>query len=147
MAYAVWFVLLVLLLVLAKQYLRSRANHAAAANAVFAKHTFALLTSDQKDAVRQKAKELAATDRISEIECYGWYALAMHELAIPSAIPENPCWYPKVRPDKIYPSNLLVNSVISFIEKRYSISIEFGAETPAQVSANESENKVSELKG
>ena len=151
MAYAVWLFVLALVLVLVKQYFKSRANHAAAANAVFAKYTFGSLTSDKQDIVRQKAQELASTDRLSEIECYGWYAIAMHALDIPSAIPENPKWYRNVRPDKIYPSNLLINSVISFVEKQYSIKVEFGAATPAQASSNdlveESENKPPELKG
>ena len=149
MAYAVWLIALALVLILVKQYFASKANHAAAANVVFAKYTFGTLSSDQQLLVKQKAAELSAKDKLednlSEIECYAWYAMAMHALDIPSAIPENPNWYHKARPDKVLPSNLLLKSVISFVEKNYDISVEFGAQNATQVASKQIENKPTRL--
>ena len=128
MAYAVWLIALALVLILVKQYLASKANHAAAANVVFAKYTFGTLSADQQHLVKEKVAEFAAENELSEIARYGWYAIAMHALDIPSAVPENPNWYHKARPDKVLPSDLLLKSVISFVEKNYDISVEFGTE-------------------
>ena len=141
MAYAVWLIALALLLVLVKQYFASKTNHAAAANAVFAKYTFGTLSSDQQLLVKQKVAEFTSEDKLDEIQRYSWYAIAMHALGIPSAIPENPVWYHKVKPDKVYPSDMLLKSVISFVDKNYSIKVEFGAEESAQVLASDSETK------
>ena len=147
MSYLLWLFVVALILVLVKQYFSTKIVHSAAANAVFAKYTMTQLTPDKQRLVLEKAAELSATDNLSEIERYGWCAIAMHTLGIPSAVPENPSWYHKVNPGKVYPNNILLNSVISFVDKQYSIKVKFGDEQPAQggVQSEKNENKPREL--
>lgn len=123
MEYVLWGIGIALLLLIIKKYREAKAKHQAAANAVFAKYTFEKLSDEDKVNVENKAKELAPSYE-GEIEQYGWYAVAMDALKIPSAIPDNPNWYKTKSPDVLKPNEVMVKAVVTFINRNYDLDIE-----------------------
>jgi len=121
-------VLIVIIIVL-KTY-RTRQEHAAAANIVFAKYTHGKLPKDKQKQVHEKAIEIVKTTEqkirgfANEVERYGWYAKAMDSLHIPSAVPENPMWNKVKNPYyAIKPGNMLIRAVAGYIAKEHGINI------------------------
>ena len=60
----------------------------------------------------------------NEVERYGWYALAMEALAIPSQVPENPAWNKVKNPYiAILPGNAMLRRVCGVLNTEYGIDI------------------------
>lgn len=121
--------ILIFVIVVLKLY-RTRQQHKAASNVVFAKYTHAKLNAKQQKAVHDKAKDMVLqsnnklTGFANEVERYGWYALAMRELGISSLVPENPSWYPVKNPyTAIFPGNALIGVVCMLLKQNYDIEI------------------------
>ncbi|VAW83959.1 hypothetical protein MNBD_GAMMA16-1779 [hydrothermal vent metagenome] len=124
MAYLFWAVAAAILLLILMKYRAAKTRHQAAGNVVFAKYTFGKLSLEDQTRVKEKAEEIANKAASDEIEEYGWYAVAMHALKIPSAIPDNASWYHTKRPDVLRPSDLMVRSVLIFLNNNYNLNIE-----------------------
>jgi len=128
--YAAYFLgFLILVIIVLKSY-RTKQQHAAAANIVFAKYTHEQLSKEKQRKVHAKAIEIVKSKEpkvrgfANEVERYGWYALAMEDLKIPSAIPENPNWNKVKNPYyAIKPGSMLIRGVTSFVAKEYGINI------------------------
>lgn len=125
---------LVLIIVVLKIY-RTRQQHKAASNIVFAKYTHSRLNAKQQKQVHDRAKELVLradsklTGFANEVERFGWYALAMKDLDIPSQVPDNPAWYPVKNPYyAILPGNRLIDAVCTYIKLNYAIDIQVSKE-------------------
>ena len=123
MEYFFWALGIVLLVFIIKKYRGAKAKHQASANAVFAKYTFEKLSEDDQARVEKKARQLAPSIN-GELEQYAWYAFAMKDLKIPSAIPDNPNWYAVKTPDQLPPSEPMTKAVVAFINRNYSLDIE-----------------------
>jgi len=124
MAYLFWLVAAAIVLFIIIKYRAAKTKHQAAGNVVFAKYTFDRLSLEDQTRVREKAEQIAKETARDEIEQYGWYAVAMHALKIPSAIPDNASWYHTKRPDVLRPSDLMIRSVLIFLNKNYNLNIE-----------------------
>jgi len=124
MAYLLWFIAAVILVLVVKKYRDAKSKHQAAGNVVFAKYTFDKLSAEDQFRVKEKAVEIASAPFRDEVEQYGWYAVAMHALNIPSAVPDNPSWYHAKRPDVLRPSELMVRAILTFLNKNYSLEID-----------------------
>lgn len=123
------FGVLILIIIVLKIY-RTKQQHRAASNVVFAKYTFEKMKKDEQKKVKEKAKALVlASDTklrgfANEVERYGWYALAMRELGIPSAVPDNPAWHDVKNPYvAILPGNYLIRGVSSYLQSEHNISL------------------------
>jgi len=124
---------LILTIVFMKMY-KTRQQHKAASNIVFAKYTHSKLTGKQQKDVQEKAKELVLNSNIkmtgfaNEVERFGWYALAMNDLGISSKVPENPAWYPVKNPYvAIMPDSYLIDAVCNSIKQSYGIDVNVSA--------------------
>ena len=113
---------------------KTRQQHKAASNIVFAKYTHSKLTGKQQKDVQEKAKELVLNSNIkmtgfaNEVERFGWYALAMNDLGISSKVPENPAWYPVKNPYvAIMPDSYLIDAVCNSIKQSYGIDVNVSA--------------------
>ncbi|NOY73552.1 MAG: hypothetical protein GXP14_14495 [Gammaproteobacteria bacterium] len=124
MIYLFWFLAAAILFLVIMKYRAAKTKHQAAGNVVFAKYTFDKLSVDDQNKVKEKAAQIASETVRDEIEQYGWYAVAMHTLNIPSAIPDNPSWYHTKRPDVLRPSDLMLRSVLIFLNRNYNLDIE-----------------------
>lgn len=129
---------------------RTRQRHAAAMNVVFAKYTFEKLSEDKKNLVRGVAKDLvlsSPTKRrgyVNEVERYGWFALAMNELGMPSKVPDNPQWNKVKNPyTAIKPGDRLFAAICVVLKSDYGIDLEISKQknTMSHKSEQDSENK------
>ncbi len=121
---------MIFIIILLKIY-RTKQQHAAALNVVFAKYTFSKLSPKKQDLVRETAKDLVYGSGTklrgfaNEVERYGWYALAMDALGIPSQVPENPVWSNVKNPyAAIHPGNSMLRRVCGVLNTEYGIDIE-----------------------
>ena len=128
--YAAYFLGFLILVIIVLKIYRTRQQHAAATNIVFAKYTHGTLPKNKQKQVHEKAiqivKEIEPKLRgfANEVERYGWYAKAMESLNIPSAVPENPVWSKVKNPYYVIkPGSLLIRGVTNFIAKEYGINI------------------------
>ena len=127
----IWPILVVLvLIIIILKIFRTRQQHNAASNVVFAKYTFSKLSAKQQQEVQAVAKELVLgapgnmTGFANEVERFGWYALAMKELNIPSQVPENPSWYTVKNPYvAIFPGSYLIRAVSDSLKKNYQLDV------------------------
>ncbi len=129
-SYVVAAVVVVILLLLLKTFFDSKKRYGAATNVVFAKYTYAKLKKDVQQKVHDRALEMILESGVStrgfanEVERYGWYAVAMDQLGIPSKVPENPSWHKVDNPYEALPaSSYLINGVTKFLKKHYNIDI------------------------
>lgn len=120
---------LILIIIVLKVY-RTKQQHRAASNVVFAKYTFEAVKKSEQKKIKDKAKELVLSSQTkmrgfaNEVERYGWYALAMDALNIPSAIPENPLWNKVKNPyTAIIPGNYLLRAVSTYLSTEHGISV------------------------
>jgi len=143
MEYFFWALGVGLLLLIVIKYREAKSKHQAAANAVFAKYTFDKLVEDDQNRVKEKAKEHCSSYSNELVE-YAWYAVAMSELSIQSAIPDNPNWYKTKTPDVLVPSEVMVKAVITFINRTYDLGIELGGISSGRAS-KEIRDAVAEL--
>jgi len=120
---------LILVVIVLKIY-RTKQYHSAAMNVVFAKYTYSKLSKNKQELVRDAAKDLVLGSNTklrgfaNEVERYGWYALAMEALAIPSQVPENPAWNRVKNPYvAIHPGNSMFRAVTGYLKKEYGIDV------------------------
>ena len=120
---------LILIIVGLKIY-RTKQQHRAASNVVFAKYTFELMKNADKKKVKEKAKAIVVSSDTklrgfaNEVERFGWYALAMDALNIPSAVPENPVWHKVKNPyTAILPGNYLIRAVSTHLYSDLGITV------------------------
>ena len=128
--YAGYILLFLVIVIIVLKVYRTKQAHAAAANIVFAKYTHGKLPKTKQKQVHEKAIELVKQIEpkirgfANEVERYGWYALAMDNLGIPSAVPQNPAWNKVKNPYyAIKPGSLLIRGVSAFIAKQYNIDL------------------------
>ena len=126
MAYFFGFLGLALIVLIVIKYRGAKMKHQAAANVVFAKYTYEKLSKEDRKRVEEKARKIAKTKYDSEVEQFGWYAVAMKSLGIPSAIPDNPSWYLTKHPDVLIPSEMMIRAVMTFINRNYGLDIKVG---------------------
>lgn len=105
-------------------------RHAAAQNIVVAKHTFHLLPENDQLRVKEHAENLVnglMHGRFEgfngEIDKYGFYALAMAELNIPSAIREFGWNYVRNPFTAVLPKDKNLEIVTKYFKYRYHINI------------------------
>ncbi len=127
LAYA--FGALVLIIIILKIY-RTKQQHRAASNVVFAKYTFEKIKKTEQKKVKARAKALVINSNTklrgfaNEVERYGWYALAMDDLGIRSAVPDNPAWNKVKNPySAIFPGNYLMRAVTTYLLREHDIDI------------------------
>lgn len=120
---------LILIIVVLKIF-RTKQQHKAASNVVFAKYTFEQLNKKEQAKVKEKAKAmvLASNTKMrgfaNEVERYGWYAVAMDALGIKSAVPENPAWHKIANPYiAILPGNMLFRGVSTYLSSEHNIHV------------------------
>ena len=135
----------VVLLLLLKVFFTSKKQYGAAANVVFAKYTYGKLKKDEQQKVHDRALEMILESGVAkrgfatEVERYGWYALAMDQLGIPSKVPENPAWFKVDNPYEALPAgSFLINGVTKFLKKHYDIDITID---PAFIDVDEEERE------
>ena len=123
------FGVLILIIIILKIY-RTKQQHRAASNVVFAKYTFEKMKKEEQKKVKEKAKALVLSSDTklrgfaNEVERYGWYALAMHDLGIPSAVPDNPVWHSVKNPyTAILPGSYLIRAVSTYLLSEHNISL------------------------
>ncbi len=131
-----WLIGALVLVIVVIKLVKTRQQHKAASNVVFAKYTHSRLNNKQQKAVHEKAKELvlAADTKLTgfanEVERYGWYALAMKELGIASMVPENPNWYAVKNPyTAIFPGNYLIRAVSDLLKQKYNLDVHVSEKT------------------
>lgn len=144
-SYIVAAVIAVVLLLLLIAFFNSRKRYGAATNVVFAKYTYSKLGKDMQQKVHDRALEMILESGVStrgfanEVERYGWYAVAMDRLGIPSKVPENPSWHKVANPyDALPASSYLINGVTKFLKKHYNIDVTVD---PTLVDVDEKENR------
>ena len=127
---------------------RTKQQHAAAINVVFAKYTFPKLSQKKQDLVRETAKDLVYGSGTklrgfaNEVERYGWYALAMDALGIPSQVPENPVWSKVKNPYvAIHPGNSMLRRVCGVLNTEYGIDIQISHVKVENKNKSKSEEK------
>ncbi|MDH5694539.1 MAG: hypothetical protein OEZ47_15685, partial [Gammaproteobacteria bacterium] len=60
-----------------------------------------------------------------DVERFGWYAVAMNSLGIPSKMPENPNWHKVKNPSKILKKHdMILVKARNLIKQHYSIDIQ-----------------------
>ena len=140
------FGVLILIIIVLKVY-RTKQQHRAASNVVFAKYTYEKMRKDEQKKVKEKAKSLVLSSSTklrgfaNEVERYGWYALAMNDLGIPSAVPDNPVWHEVKNPyTAILPGNYLIRAVSSYLLSEHNISLNV-SEAKNYQAKNEIKNK------
>ena len=128
--YAVYILGFLILVIIVLKIYRTKQEHAAASNVVFAKYTHARLSKDKQKKVHEKAIEIVkASDTklrgfANEVERYGWYAKAMDSLGIASAVPNNPVWNKVKNPYlAIKPGSVLIRGVSAYLAKEHNINI------------------------
>ena len=136
---------LLLIIVVLKIY-RTKQQHAAAMNVVFAKYTFSKLPKKKQDLVHETAKDLVySTDTklrgfANEVERFGWYALAMDALGIASQVPENPAWNKVKNPYlAIHPGNSMLRAVSGYLRNAYGLDVKI-SEVKIESKNNSKEN-------
>ena len=136
---------LLLIIVVLKIY-RTKQQHAAAMNVVFAKYTFSKLPKKKQDLVHETAKDLVyGTDTklrgfANEVERFGWYALAMDALGIASQVPENPAWNKVKNPYlAIHPGNSMLRAVSGYLRNAYGLDVKI-SEVKIESKNNSKEN-------
>lgn len=120
---------LILIIVVLKLF-RTKQQHAAALNIVFAKYTHGQLPKAKQKLVHEKAIEIVKNTEpkirgfANEVERFGWYAKSMDALGIPSAVPDNPVWQKVKNPYLvIMPGNMLIRGVSDYLAKEHGINI------------------------
>ncbi len=140
--------LIVLAVVIKLVTMRNR--HRAASNVVFAKYTFNKLNVAQQNSIHDKAIEmvLASDTKLrgfaNEVERFGWYAVAMNALGIPSAVPDNPCWYKVKKPySAVIPGDSMIYNVTGALQQQYDIKVKVSTEKgyPDKATATSKEKK------
>ncbi len=128
--YIVAAVVVVVLLLLMRTFVKSKRQYGAAANVVFAKYTYGKLNKDEQQKVHDRALEMILESGVSkrgfdnEVERYGWYAVAMDRLGMPSKVPDNPAWHKVDNPYEALPAgSFLIIGVTKFLKKHYNIDI------------------------
>ncbi|NOY61737.1 MAG: hypothetical protein GXP10_01060 [Gammaproteobacteria bacterium] len=112
-----------------KKIIDTKIRHSAACNVLFAKHTFGQLKKVDKQKVHDKAVALVLESGVktrgfaSEVERYGWYALAMNALNMPSAVPDNPCWYTIKNPYKAAPGHRFIATIAKQLQRDYGVNV------------------------
>ena len=134
-----------ILIIIILKIVRTKQQHRAASNVVFAKYTFEQLKKTEQKKVKEKAKELVLASNTkmrgfaNEVERYGWYAMAMSELGIHSAVPENPVWNSVKNPyTAIIPGNYLIRAVSSYLATEQGITVTVSEAKNYQVKKEES---------
>ncbi len=145
MLYAIAIVVGLVLLLLLKIFLDSKKRYGAATNVVFAKYTHSRLKKAEQQKVHDQALAMILESGVSthgfanEVERYGWYAVAMDRLGIPSQVPDNPCWHKVDNPYAAIPaSSYLIKGVCNHLRRHYSIDISVD---PTLVDVDEGINK------
>ncbi|WP_321820854.1 MULTISPECIES: hypothetical protein [unclassified Burkholderia] len=107
----------------------------AAFNVLLAKHTFSTMPPDQKKTVEQRAAEILVAsgarghEYYDEVDKYGWYALAMNELGINSAIKEYPGWNRVRNPIlAIFPGDPALSAASLAIKARWGVDVSVSSE-------------------
>jgi len=125
-----------------KKLRSAKARHAAAANVLLAKYTFARLSDSDKQKVLDNTLRIilgsgggsaiaGAAERYgnpmefdNDAERYGWYALSMAELHIPPAIPDIHAWnFVKNPYFAIAPTDKMFKQISTYLKNKYSIDI------------------------
>jgi len=111
-------------------YLSIKKRYFAAMNVVFAKYTFPRLSNRQREDVHEHSIAMVKSSNTkirgyeNEVERFGWYAVAMKDLGIPSAVPENPAWHDVSNPYKaIKPGSMYIRGVSLSLMQNYQIEI------------------------
>lgn len=132
------FAVLVFIIVALKIF-RTKQQHRAASNVVFAKYTFDQLKKPEQKRVKERAKALvlASSTKLrgfaNEVERFGWYAVAMDDLGIPSNVPENPAWYKVKNPYvAIFPGSYLLRAVSGYLLSEHEITVNISEAKLAQ---------------
>ncbi len=130
MSYAIAIVVGLVLLLLLKVFLDSKKRYGAATNVVFSKYTHSRLKKAEQQKVHDQALAMILESGIStrgfanEVERYGWYAVAMDRLGIPSQVSDNPCWHKVENPYAAIPaSSYLIKGVTNYLRRHYNIDI------------------------
>ncbi|MDH5301944.1 MAG: hypothetical protein OEW58_11340 [Gammaproteobacteria bacterium] len=132
MSNSIWMAIVgVVVLSILYKVIRTKQQHAAAMNVIFAKYTFEKLSEEKRNLVREVAKDLVLSSTskrrgyVNEVERFGWFALAMNELGIASMVPENPLWNKVKNPyTAIKPGNKLFSAICGVLKSEYGIDIE-----------------------
>lgn len=110
--------------------LRIRRRYNAALNVYMARYTFDRLPRPDQKNVKEEAKQIVLGRGIkiegyeNDIERFGWYALAMKALSIPSKLPDNPNWHKIRNPSKaIKRGDVFLKTVSNLIKQNYSVDI------------------------
>ena len=119
-----------MLLLLVYLGLDFRRKQRAASNVVFAKYTYSQLNKPQKKKVHERAIELVLGSGTrtrgfaNDVERYGWYAMAMRDMGIHSAVPDNPVWHKIKNPyTAITPGHYFLGLITGYLEKNYQLTI------------------------
>lgn len=123
------FAVLVFIIVSLKIF-RTRQQHRAASNVVFAKYTFEKLKKQEQKKVKERAKVLvlASSTKLrgfaNEVERFGWYAVAMDDLGILSSVPDNPVWYKVKNPYvAVFPGSYLLRAVSGCLLNEHNLVV------------------------
>lgn len=119
-----------ILIIVGLKLFRTKQQHRAASNVVFAKYTFEQLKKTDQKRVKERAKALVLGSSTklrgfaNEVERFGWYAIAMNDIGIPSAVPDNPVWHKVKKPYlAIFPGNYLLRAVSAYLMSEHQIAV------------------------
>ncbi len=117
-------------LLLIKKIVQTKARHRAAANVMFAKYTYLQLPRKDQERIHQTAVSMIGDATVenmafaNDVQRYGWYALAMDRLNIPSAVPDNPKWYTVKNPySAIKPGDLMLRGIAKYLKREYDLDV------------------------
>ena len=111
-------------------------RHAAAFNVLLAKHAYGLLDEVDQNKVKERAADILKrvmprppTDFNSEVEKYGWYALAMRELGIPPALVQYSTWHVTRNPFMdVLPGDPAIDGVSRHIRDKFGVDVSVSTE-------------------
>jgi len=128
--YAAYFLAFLILVIIVLKSYRTKQAHAAAVNIVLAKYTYEQSPKKIQEKIHKTAIEIVKSSKTkmrgfaNEVERYGWYALAMDQLNIPSAVPDNPTWNRVKNPyTAILPGSMLIRGVTQYLAQEHNINI------------------------
>ena len=119
-------------------------RNAAANNVILAKYTFLQLSVTDRERVHAHAVKIINasggkfTRFTEETSQYGWYALALAELGIPPALPDQHWCLVRNPYLAIFPRDPMLKAVSSFFRKRYDAHVEISPESTLFPTNNQS---------
>lgn len=115
-------------------FLRFRTRHHAASNVLLAKYSWLRLDKHSQQRVHERAVELAISDGkgrqgfANEVEQFGWYALAMSDMSVPSSVPGNPAWHRVKNPYRaLNPEDPVIAAIAGVLKTEFSVNVTVNA--------------------